>query len=187
MKVYMPSNANDAAHLLYSAAQGEDPVLMLLPKARFQNSVRRDAGLRLYPERARMRRQGQHVSVVAWGNCVELAEEAAAILEKSGVSAEVVDLPSLVPCDWLALHTSVQKTGRLVVVQEDARSCSFGQSVITQICGNKQTWERLYAAPQLVSRDDVHVGFSRVLERAVLPDVPKILRAVKTTLGQADA
>jgi 2-oxoisovalerate dehydrogenase E1 component len=186
LKVYMPGNANDAAQLLYSAANGDDPVMLLLPKNQFQKSVARETELRLYPERARIRRTGGHVTLVAWGNCVELVAEAAEALAAQGVGADVLDLCSLAPCDWQALHASVRKTGRLVVVQEDARSCSFGQAIISNICGSKPTWERLYAAPQLVSRDDVHIGFSRVLESAALPDVGKILHAVKVTLGQAD-
>ena len=184
LKVYMPSNANDAAQMLYSAAYGEDPVVILLPKNQFQKSVARESELRLYPERAQIKKEGEHVSLVAWGNCVELALAAAQKLEVDGVSAEVIDLCSIVPCDWEALHRSVQKTGRLIVVQEDNKTCSFGQAVISEMCSRKSTWESLYAPPQLVCRGDVHIGFSRGLEQSVLPDVIKILEKVRITLGQ---
>ncbi len=186
LKVFMPGNANDAAHLLHAAAHGEDPAILLLPKNQFQTAVPCEAETRLYPERARLRREGGHISLIAWGNCVELAMQAAERLGREGVGADVLDLCSLVPCDWQALHASVRKTGRLVVIQEDNRTCSFGQSIISGICGDKATWERLYAPPQLVSRADAHIGFSRVLEGAILPNVEKILQAVHVTLGQAD-
>lgn len=184
LKVYMPSTADDAASMLLHAAAGADPVMLLLPKNLLQKSMPREPAASLHPERARVRVSGGHVTIAAWGNCVSLALRAAGSLAEAGVEAEVIDLPSIVPCDWQTLRASVRKTGRLVVVQEDNRTCSFGQAIISELTGDPKTWESLYAAPQLVTREDVHVGFSAVLETAVLPNHEKIIRAVEQTLGE---
>lgn len=185
LKVYMPSNANDAANMLYSAAHGDDPVLMLLPKNQFQKSVAIEKSMTLYPEKAQIKKKGEYLTIVSWGNCVEIALESAAAIEKSGLTCEVIDLRSIVPCDWATIHQSVRKTGRLIVVQEDNKTCSFGQAIISEMMSDKITWDSMYAPPQLVSRPDVHVGFNAGLERAVLPWPKDVFAASKILTGGA--
>jgi 2-oxoisovalerate dehydrogenase E1 component len=68
------------------------------------------------------------------------------------------------------------------VVQEDNRTCSFGQSIVSEVSSEAETWRHLIAGPQLVTRDDVHVGFSQALEAAVLPSVGDICAAVRRTM-----
>lgn len=184
LKVLMPSNANDAANLLYSSAHGKDPVLILLPKNLFRPKVVNEKVTHIYPHRAKIKKSGDHVTLLAWGNCVGLTEAAAKNLEQDGVRCEIIDLCSLVPCDWETIHHSVQKTGRLVIVQENNKTCSFGQSIIHEVCSRKATWDQLYASPELVCREDVHIGFSRNLEKAILPNVKKITDAINKVLGR---
>ncbi len=183
LKVYMPGNANDAANMLYSAAYGEDPVIMLLPKNQFQKSVPLETAMPLYIEKAQIKKAGDHLTIVAWGNCVEIAMAGAGEIEKSGISCEVIDLRSIVPCDWASLHQSVRRTGRLIVVQEDNKTCSFGQAIISEMMGDKATWDSMYAPPKLVCRSDVHVGFNAGLERAVLPWPKDVAAAGKLMMG----
>lgn len=185
LKVYMPSNANDAANLLYSAAHGDDPVLMLLPKNQFQKTVEIQKTMPLYPEKAHIRKAGQHLTIVAWGNCVETALQSASENEKLGYACEVIDLRSIVPCDWATIHKSVRKTGRLIIIQEDNKTCSFGQAIISEIMADKETWESLYAPPQLISRPDVHIGFHSALERSVLPWPKDVAVASRSIMGAA--
>lgn len=186
IKVFMPSNANDAARLLYSAAYGEDPVIILLPKNQFQKRVGIERERHIHAERARIKRAGDHLTLVAWGNCVDLALTAAKELDMENISVEVLDLCSLVPCDWSAIYNSVMKTGRLVVIQEDNKTCSFGQAILSEICMARSSWGRLHSPPQLVSRGDVHIGFNRTLEKSVLPSVADIVRCAKSTMGHVN-
>jgi 2-oxoisovalerate dehydrogenase E1 component len=183
LQVVVPSTPVDAAALLRAAVEGHDPVLLLLPKHLFRERFtflgNSEAGL----GEASIRTSGTDATIVAWGNCVLLALDAAATLhDEEGWSMDVIDLRSLVPCDWDAIRRSVRKTGRLVVVQEDNRTCSFGQSIVSEVASEAETWRYLVAGPQLVTRDDVHVGFSPALEAAVLPSVQDICAAVRRTM-----
>lgn len=183
LRVAVPSTPFDAAAMLRAAVQGDDPVLLLFPKHLFREPFVSAGNTCLRLGEAAVRRPGTDVSIVAWGNCVRLALRAAVALEADeGWSIEVVDLRSLVPCDWNAIRASVRKTGRLVVVQEDNRTCSFGQSIVSEVAGDQETWRHLIAAPQLVSRGDVHIGFSETLETAVLPNVRDVCEAARKSM-----
>jgi 2-oxoisovalerate dehydrogenase E1 component len=179
LHVGIPSTPDDAASLLRAAVAGEDPVLLLLPKRlfRFSTSDRTDWPIRF--GEAVVRRPGRDVTVVAWGNCVQLALTAADRLNGFGISVEVIDLRTVAPCDWRLLQDSVSRTNRLVVVQEDSRTSSFGQAIICELVRRPEIWDSFAAPPQLVSRGDVHIGFSPVLERAVLPGVEDLESAVR--------
>ena len=183
LRVAIPSTPEDAAGFFWSALQGSDPSLILLPKHLLRRKTSTQlAGVPVPFGSAMVRRAGTDVTLVSWGNCVELCETTAAWLEDDGVSAEVIDLRSLVPCDWETVAQSVAKTGSLVVVQEDTKTCGFGQAVISEITTNPDYFYTLSGAPQLVSRPDVHVPFSPFQEAAILPDVKAILHAVKNSM-----
>ncbi len=183
LRVAIPSTPEDAAGLFWTALQESDPTLILLPKHLLRRKVPTYLAGAVVPfGRALVRRIGTDVTLVSWGNCVELCEAAAVQLEQEGVSAEVIDLRSLVPCDWETVAQSVAKTGSLVVVQEDTKTAGFGQAVISEITTNLEWFYSLSGAPQLVSRPDVHVPFSPSQEAAILPDVTTILHAVKNSM-----
>ena len=177
LRLAVPSTPGDLAGLLWTALHEEDPTLLLIPKHIMR--VRHPAA---EPEprgygRARLVREGSDVTVVAWGNCVELVEGVAA--ERAGrLSVEIIDPVSLVPCDWAAIETSVAKTGRLVVVNEDSRTCSFGQAIITEMISTQERFNRLLSPPLLVAREDVHIPFNPVLEYAILPDAARVHAAL---------
>jgi len=108
---------------------------------------------------------------------------AADALSKSNISAEVIDLRSLSPCDWRLIRDSVSRTHRLVVVQEDSRTSSFGQAIVCELARDPKVWDLFAAPPQLVSRGDVHVGYNPILERAVLPNSGDVESAVRLMLN----
>jgi pyruvate/2-oxoglutarate/acetoin dehydrogenase E1 component len=121
---------------------------------------------------------------VAWGNCVELAEQAAKILDADGVAlVEVIDLRTLSPCDWDSVAKSLAKTGRLVVVQEDARTGGFGQTVLAEMVSQDERFFSLSSPPYLVSRPDVQVPFCPHLELGILPSVKDVVEAVRKSLS----
>lgn len=182
IQVVVPSTPADTARLLWTAIQGGDPVLFLLPKHIFRRRLAPEGMERPLPfGRAAIRRYGNDVTVVCWGNCVELAEQAADDLDGEA-GLEVIDLRTLVPCDWPAIEGSLAKTGRLVVVQEDNRTGGFGQTIIAETVAQPERWDLLLAPPQLVARADTPVPYNPLLEAAVLPSVEDVKRAVLTTL-----
>src|SRR5205085_906011 len=122
-----PSTPEDAAGLLWTAMHCEDPVLFLIPKHMFWAERESTEPVRAVPlGKVRKRRSGTNVTLIAWGNTVEIAEEA---LEQIGdeASVELIDLRSIVPWDRAGIEESVRKTGRVVIVQEDTENCSVGQ------------------------------------------------------------
>jgi 2-oxoisovalerate dehydrogenase E1 component len=177
LRVAVPSTPADLAGLLWSALQEEDPTLLLIPKHIMR--VRHEARppQRRGFGRARIVQHGDDVTVVTWGNCLEIVQKAAAD-RASGTSIEIIDLVSLVPCDWGTIDASVAKTGRLVVVNEDARTGSFGQAIITEMVGTQARFNRFLSPPLLVAREDGHIPFHPVLEYAVLPDVERVQAAL---------
>lgn len=184
LRVAMPSNPRDAAAFLRAAVAGDDPTILLLPKRLFREHMtiadEDDAPFAL--GEARLCRRGKDVTVVAWGNTVSLALEAAAIMAREGVELEVWDARSFVPFDWESIENSVTKTGRLIVVQEENRTGSFGQAIISEIVSHPARWDAMCAPPQLLSRPDVQIGFHPDLEFAVLPSCADITLAVLRSL-----
>lgn len=177
LRVAIPSTPGDLAGLLWTALQEEDPTLLLIPKhvMRVRHPVVPMQAIGF--GRARIDQPGDDVTVVAWGNCLEIAREAARELDNQ-CSVEIVDPVSLVPCDWTAISTSIAKTGRLVVVSEDTRTGNFGQAIITEMVASHQRFNAFLSPPLLVARDDVHVPFNPILEYAILPDVAKVKAAL---------
>lgn len=181
--IVIPSTSADAAGLLWTAIHGNNPTLFLLPKHIFRKRMPVPDKLSAVPlGKAAVRREGSDVTLVTWGNCTELAEQAAEHMAEENVSVEVLDLRTIVPCDYAAIEQSLKKTGRLVVVHEDARTTGFGQSVITEMTSDPKRWNLFLSPPQLVARKDVHIPFNPSLEYAVLPDLEEVLGAIRLTM-----
>jgi len=182
IRVAIPSTPEDVAGLFWTALQDEDPTMLLIPKHIFR--VRRPVSA--YEPvpfgKAAIRRDGEHVTVVAWGNTLELAEKAADTMAQQGVSLEIIDPRTLVPFDWETIEQSLAKTGRLVVIHEDNRTCGFGQAIISEMTTVPDRFNLLLSPPQLVARYDVHIPFCPELEYAVLPDLSRVLNAIQTVL-----
>ena len=183
IQVVIPSTPEDAAGLLWTAIQDDNPTLFLVPKHIFRKRI---TGIQEFPAaplgKCAIRQPGTDVTLVTWGNGTELADEAANRAGKEGVSVEIVDLRSIEPCDWEGVAASVAKTGRLVVLHEDSRTGGFGQAVVAEMTAHPERWNSFLAAPQLVSRMDVHVPYCPALEYAVLPDMEDILTAIRTVM-----
>lgn len=183
LNVLIPSTPEDAAGLLWTAINGNDPTLFLLPKHIFRKRSAVASEFAAVPlGKAIVRREGSDVTLVSWGNCLELAEEAADAVHTNGISVEIIDLRSICPCDYKCIEESLKKTGRLVVVHEDGRTTGFGQCIIAEITSHPDTFNLLLSAPQLVARQDVHIAFNPALEYAVLPDLQQVVDAIRITM-----
>jgi len=182
LRTCIPSTPEDAAGLLWSAIQGDDPTLFLVPKHIFRKRVTVDRFPAVPLGKCAIRREGTDVTLVTWGNGTELADEAARRAEAEGVSVEIIDLRSISPCDWEGIAASLAKTGRLVVLHEDTRTGGFGQAIVTEMTAYPDRWNLFLSTPQLVTRMDIHVPYCPALEYTVLPNIDQIMDAIRTVM-----
>jgi 2-oxoisovalerate dehydrogenase E1 component len=184
IRVVVPAFADDAAGLLRTAIRSRGITLYLEPKYLYNA---REARTRVPHEfavpfgKARLRRAGKDLTIVAYGTPVHFALEAAAALAAEGKDVEVLDLRSLVPLDFDAIASSVQKTSRVLVVHEDKVHGGFGGEIAARIAS--ELFEHLDAPVDRVGSTFTPVGFNRILERAILPNAARVLEAAKKTLA----
>ncbi len=184
LRVVVPSTPEDAAALMWTSMHSEDPTIFLIPKHLFRLQMEvGDTVPAVGFGEARIRREGSDVTIVTWGNCMEQSMEAAEQLA-SECSVEVIDLRSIQPWDKQTIVDSLEKTGRLVVVQEDGESCSVGQMVISGITGDPDAFSLLFSSPQLVSKPDVHIGYNPIYEYAALPDTNQVIDAIRLVMEE---
>jgi len=186
LHVVVPSSPGDAAGLLRYALRCNRPVLYLYPKALLhsaEDTVEEPSLDCVVPfGHARVVREGRDVTMVTWGNCVTLCRAAATQAAREGIEAEILDLRSIAPWDSKSVLQSVIKTGRLLAVHEDGRTCGFGAEVIAEMVG--AAFEQLRAVPVRITKADEHIGFNYGLELAVLPGVDAILSALREQYRQ---
>ena len=192
MKVVVPSNPADAKGLMTSAIRDDNPVVYVFHKgvmglpwmAKNPRSVDEvPDGEHLVPiGKARVARAGSDVTVVTLSLSVHHALDVAEKLAPQGIDVEVIDLRSLVPLDREAILSSVGKTGRLVVVDEDYRSFGVSGEVVATVAETDPGLLR--AAPQRIAVPDVPIPYAHDLEYAVLPRQDRIEKAVRTVLGR---
>jgi 2-oxoisovalerate dehydrogenase E1 component len=183
INVVIPSTPEDAAGLLWTAMHCEDPTFVLVPKHLLWAEHESAEPVRAVPlGAARKRNAGSDVTLVAWGNTVEKSLEA---LEEIGgeMDVDLIDLRSIVPWDRAAIEESVARTGRLVVVQEDSENCSVGQMIVAHLAGKPEIWSELVTPPVLVSKTNVMIGYNPIYEYAALPDVKRIVAALRRAMS----
>lgn len=184
IRVMIPSTPDDAAAMMWTALKSEDPTVFLIPKHLFRMQIEVGSSVDAVGfGEGRILREGDDVTVVTWGNCTEQAMEAATQLDGE-ISCEVIDLRSIVPWDRDIVARSLEKTGRLVVIQEDSETCSFGQTVIQSMTSDPETWGHFISPPQLVSKYDVHIGFNPIYEYAALPDTERAVDAIRRVMEE---
>ncbi len=185
MKVVAPSNAYDAKGLMTAAMRDDSPVVYMYHK-RLQGMgwLGTEAGATVHvPDesytveigKANVVREGTDVTIVSLGLGVHQGLAAAATLAEQGVSAEVVDLVSLVPLDRDTIRASVAKTGRLIVVDEDYMSYGVSAEVIASV--TEHDISVLKSAPTRIAYPDVPIPYARVMEQYCLPNAEKIVAA----------
>lgn len=183
IRVVVPAFADDAAGLLRTSMRSEGCTVYLEPKALYNAK----SAMTPVPEdfevpfgKARVRREGHHLSIITYGNTVHFSLEAAEVLAKEGFEVEVLDLRSLNPLDTDAIVATVKKTHRALVVHEDKVFAGFGGELVSVI--NEKAFEYLDAPVRRVGSTFTPVGFNRILERATLPDMNRILVAARELL-----
>jgi 2-oxoisovalerate dehydrogenase E1 component len=176
LRVVSPSFADDAAGLLRTAMRSRGPTLYLEPKALYNAKY----AMATVPEgyevpfgKAKVRREGEDLSIITYGNTVHYSLDAAKELEEQGYSVEVLDLRSLSPLDEESIMKTVEKTNRVLVVHEDKVFAGFGGEIASII--NTKAFEALDAPVVRVGATFTPVGFNRILERAILPNKQTII------------
>jgi len=178
LKVIVPSTPYDAKGLLISAIRDDNPKVFFEHKLLYGVSGPVPKEPYTIPlGKADVKREGSDVTIVALAYMVHEALKAADELSKEGISAEVIDPRTIVPFDKEAILNSVKKTGRLVVVDEDYDRCGFASWVASIVADEGFTY--LDAPIKRVTTPNVPIPFSPVLEREVLPNSTKIVKAVK--------
>ncbi len=180
LKIVAPSNPHDAKGLLLASMRQNDPVLFMEPKRIYRASRGDvpDTDYMVELGKARIAREGDQVTVLAWSGMVSIAEAAATKAAADGISLEVLDLRTLMPFDIDAILASVKKTGRCVVVHEAPRTCGFGAELIASI--QERAIEYLEAPILRVTGLDTPFPYS--LEHEYLPTADRVMRAVRQTL-----
>lgn len=179
LKVVCPSNAADAAGLLRTAIRDDNPVMFFEHKALYsvKGEVPDDPEYMVPFGKANIVQEGKDVTIVASLLYVSRALEAADLLKKDGISAEVIDPRTLVPLDTETIVESVKKTGRLVVVHEAHRNCGWGAEVASQV--TEAAFRYLDAAPVRLGAKACPLPFNLALETAVVPSVKDIVDAAR--------
>jgi len=183
IRLVFPSNAQDAAGLLRTSIRCDDPVIFFEHKHLYRQTYNKGEypgpGYTIPFGRAAVRREGTDVVILTWGALVQRSLLAAQQAEKEGISAAVLDLRTLVPCDWEAIGTWVSRTSRVIVAHEDQLTCGFGAEIAARIA--QDHFHDLDAPVRRVAALDTPVAYSPVLEEAILPGPAKLLEAIRGT------
>jgi pyruvate dehydrogenase E1 component beta subunit len=180
VRVVIPSSPRRAYGLLLAAIRDPDPVVFLEPKRiyRLQKQEVEDNGEALPLDTCYILREGDDVTIVTWGAMTFETLKAAEELQKEGISAEVIDLATISPMDLDTILESVEKTGRLVIVHEAAKTCGVGAEVAAGVA-EKGIWDLKAPIVRVTGYDTVMPLFR--LEYEYLPSVARIIDGVKKT------
>ena len=182
LKVVCPSNAYDCKGLLTQSIRDNDPVIFLEHKNLYahESDVPTESYTVPFGE-ANVVRDGKHVTIVTYGLTVHRSVDAANILAKKGVECEVIDLRTLSPIDLDTVLESVEKTGRLVCVDEANPRCSIASDISASVA--QEAFAALKGPIQMVTAPHTPVPFSPTLEDMYIPSADAIVAAVNKTMA----
>ena len=184
LKVVLPATPYDAKGLLKTAIRDDDPVIFFEHKMMYNQKG--DVPQEEYTipfGKAEIKHEGKDVTIVATSSMVIKSMNAIETLEKDGISVEIIDPKSLVPLDIETIIRSVQKTNRVVVVDEGVVRCGFGAEVASQI--QEFAFDYLDAPIRRVGTYTSPIPFSPTMEKFVVPDEKKIIDAVRKAVDDA--
>jgi pyruvate dehydrogenase E1 component beta subunit len=181
LKVIAPATPHDAKGLLKSAIRDENPVIFIEAQLLYGTKGAVEEGDYTVPiGKADIKRQGRDVTIVAYSKMLLLALEAWEKLAGEGIDAEIVDLRTLKPLDIATIVTSVKKTGRLVIVEEGWHFAGLGAQIAESVYS--RAFDYLDAPVVRVTGEEVPMPYTRPLEDAAIPDLARVVTAVKRLL-----
>ena len=181
LKVIVPSNPYDAKGLLKAAIRDNDPVIFMESEQMYGDKMEIPEGDYIIPIGvADIKREGTDVTIVSFGKIIKEAYKAADVLEKEGISCEILDMRTIRPMDFEAIFTSVKKTNRLVVLEEAWPFASISSEITFQVQEN--VFDHLDAPIRRITTADTPAAYSPVLMEEWLPNFNDVVKAVKDVL-----
>ena len=181
LKVVAPSTPHDAKGLLKAAIRDDNPVCVLEGEMLYNTKGEVSDEDYIIPlGKAEVKREGTHLSLISHGKMVLVALQAAEQMAKEGIECEVVDLRTIRPMDVETITASVKKTNRAVVVEEGWEICGVGAQVVDYV--QRNCFDYLDAPVLRVHQADAPMPYTKSLEKAAKPDVPKTIAAIKQVL-----
>ncbi len=176
LKVVIPATPEDAKGLLKESIRDDNPVIFLEHEHLYNTKGEVPAEEYTIPlGKAALKRTGTDITIIAYSNMVLTALEAADHLEKEGISVDLIDLRTLNPLDITTVTTSVKKTNRAIIVEEDWKTGGAGAEISAQIY--EHVFTALDAPVIRVAGKDVPMPYAKNLERAAIPQVEDVIQA----------
>lgn len=183
LKVIAPCSAEDAKGLLKTAIRDDDPVVFLEHKLLYAHKEEIPEGEYTIPfGQAKIKKEGTDITIISWSREVNFCLEAAEKLSEEGISAEVLDLRSLVPLDWDAIRESVSKTHNVIIVSEEVKRGSYAGELSAQI--GEELFDELDSPVERVCGLNICSPFSPVLEDLNFPHPDDIVKSAKRVLNK---
>ena len=181
LKVITPSCPADAKGLLKAAIRDNDPVVFLESEKMYGDKGEVPEGEYIIPIGvADIKRKGSDVTIVSFGKIIKVAYEVADLLQKENISVEVIDLRTIRPIDYDTIVTSIKKTNRCVILEEAWPLASISSEIAYHL--QRYAFDYLDAPVERVTQTDTPFAFSPTLIDEALPNVERIVKAVKSTL-----
>ena len=183
LRIAVPATPQDAYWQTRQAIHSDEAIIVLEHELLYFSQGTLDVNLQAPPmHRAQVHRPGTDLSIVTYSRMLDLSLRAAQQLDEQGISAEVIDLRSLRPIDWETCAASLQKTHRLLVVEEDSRFAGAGAEIAAGL--TERCFFSLDAAPQRVAALEMPTPFNAALEAASIPRVADIVTAATKLCGK---
>jgi 2-oxoisovalerate dehydrogenase E1 component beta subunit len=179
LKVVTPGTAHDAKGLIKAAIRDNDPVLFFEHKALYRR-IKDDVPEGDYTipiGKASIFRSGTDLSIITYGSMVYVARDAAELLEKEGISVEILDLRTVLPLDEEAILASARKTSKVILLHEDILSGGVGGEIAARIA--EKAFDALDGPVVRIAAADTPVPYSPPLEEAFLPNVPRVVEKAR--------
>ena len=182
LRIAVPATPQDAWWQLRQAIRSDEPIILLEHELLYFSKGKLEPQREAPPmHRARVHRKGADLTIITWSRMLDLSLRAAGKLAEKGIEAEVIDLRSLRPVDWQCCAASLQKTHRLLVVEEDSRFAGAGAEICAGLA--ERCFYELDAVPQRVAAQEIPIPFNAALEAEAIPRVADIVAAAEGMCG----
>jgi len=179
LRIAVPATPQDGYWQLRQAIRSNEPIIILEHELLYFTKGKLDVDQAAIPmHRAQVHREGSDLTIVTYSRMLDLSLRAANQLSEKGIKAEVIDLRSLRPIDWDTCATSLEKTHRLLVVEEDSGFAGAGAEIAAGL--TERCFFSLDAPPQRVAAKELPIPFNATLESASIPRVTDIITAAET-------
>ena len=179
LEVIAPYDAMSSKALLKKAIKSPNPVIFLENEITYgyEFEYNEDELANIEIGKAKIVREGKDITITAFSICVEKALQAAEILAKHNIDAEVIDLMTIRPLDKNTIISSVKKTNHLINIEEGFGTCGIGSEICSMIC--EEAFDYLDSEPKRISGKDVPLPYAANLEKLALPSSDEVVREVK--------